>query len=97
MRRLLFLLVLPMLLLPCWSQPLPGSLKHSIVIDTDCGIDDMRAISILLAAKDIKISAILLSDGSLPPGEGYLKIKQLLHTFGKDSIPGRKRNGQSGD
>ncbi len=87
MRRVLFLLVLPLLLLPCWSQPLPGRLKYSIVIDTDCGIDDMRAISILLAAKDIKISAILLSDGSLPPGEGYLKIKQLLHTFGKDSIP----------
>jgi len=73
--------------LPCWSQPLPASLKHNIVIDTDCGIDDMRAISILLAAKDIKIGAILLSDGSLPPGEGYTKVKQLLHTFGKDSIP----------
>jgi inosine-uridine nucleoside N-ribohydrolase len=87
MRRLLFLLVLTMLLLPGWSQPLAGSLKHSIVIDTDCGIDDMRAISILLAAKDIKICAILLSDGSLPPGEGYPKVKQLLHTFGKDSIP----------
>jgi pyrimidine-specific ribonucleoside hydrolase len=87
MHRLLLLLVLPMLILQCWSQPLPGSLKHSIVIDTDCGIDDMRAISILLAAKDIKINAILLSDGTLPPGEGYEKIRQLLHTFGKDSIP----------
>jgi len=76
-----------MLFLPCWSQPLPGSLKHNIVIDTDCGIDDMRAISILLAAKGIKISAILLSDGSLPPETGYKKLKQLLHTFGRDSIP----------
>ncbi len=89
------LLVLPMLFLPCWSQPLPGSLKHSIVIDTDCGIDDMRAISILLAAKDIKICAILLSDGSLSPGEGYIKVKQLLHTFGKDSIPVGKGRANS--
>jgi pyrimidine-specific ribonucleoside hydrolase len=87
MLRILVLLVLPLLVLPCWSQPLPGSLKQNIVIDTDCGFDDMRAISILLAAKDIKISAFLLSDGSLPPGEGYIKVKQLLHTYGKDTIP----------
>jgi inosine-uridine nucleoside N-ribohydrolase len=87
MQRIILLLFLPLVLLPCWSQPLPVSLKHNIVIDTDCGIDDMRAISILLAVKDIKISAILLSDGSLPPDEGYEKLKQLLHTFGKDSIP----------
>lgn len=87
MPRIVFLLVFPLLLLPCLSQPLPSSLKHNIVIDTDCGIDDMRAISILLAAKDVRIMAILLSDGSLPPAEGYKKIKQLLHTFGKDSVP----------
>jgi pyrimidine-specific ribonucleoside hydrolase len=87
MPRLFFLLVLPMFLLPCLSQPLPASVKLTVVIDTDCGIDDMRAISLLLAAKDINISAILLSDGSLPPGEGYEKIRQLLHRFGKDAIP----------
>ncbi len=87
MLRLFFLLVLSMWLLSGWSQPLPASLKHNIVIDTDCGIDDMRAIGILLAVKDIKINAILVSDGSLPPDEGYEKIRQLLHTFGKDSIP----------
>lgn len=87
MRRLVFLVLLPVILIPCRSQPLPSSLHHNIVIDTDCGIDDMRAISILLAAKEITVSAILLSDGSLPPDEGYTKIKQLLHTFCKDSIP----------
>ena len=29
------------------AQPLPVKLKHSVIIDTDCGIDDMRAISLL--------------------------------------------------
>ena len=32
-----------------WSQPLPVKLNHTIIIDTDCAIDDMRAISFLLA------------------------------------------------
>jgi inosine-uridine nucleoside N-ribohydrolase/formylmethanofuran dehydrogenase subunit E len=69
------------------AQPLQVKLKHSVIIDTDCAIDDMRAISILLARSEITIKAILLSDGSLPPGEGAEKIGSLLHEFRADSIP----------
>jgi inosine-uridine nucleoside N-ribohydrolase/formylmethanofuran dehydrogenase subunit E len=70
-----------------WAQPLPVKLKHAIIIDTDCGIDDMRAISLLLARPEITIKAILVSDGSLPPPEGAEKVGSLLHDFGRDSIP----------
>jgi pyrimidine-specific ribonucleoside hydrolase len=47
----------------------------------------MRAISILLSLPNITIKAIMVSDGSLPPDEGALKVKSLLHEFHADTIP----------
>jgi inosine-uridine nucleoside N-ribohydrolase/formylmethanofuran dehydrogenase subunit E len=69
------------------AQPLPVKLKHSVIIDTDCGIDDMRAISYLLARPEVTIKGILLSDGSLTPAEGADKIGSLLSEFRSDAIP----------
>ena len=70
-----------------WAQPLPVKLKHTIIIDTDCAIDDMRAISLLLSRPEITIKAILLSDGSLSPKEGAGKINSLLKELNVDNIP----------
>src|SRR5512140_1702183 len=70
-----------------WAQPLPVKLKHAIIIDTDCAIDDMRAISLLLVRPEITIKAIILSDGSLSPVEGAEKVKSLLKGFHADNIP----------
>jgi hypothetical protein len=61
-----------------WSKPLPVETRHTVVIDTDCAIDDMRAISLLLARPEVVIKGILISDGSLPPDVGYDKIRALL-------------------
>ncbi len=47
----------------------------------------MRAISLLLSRPEITIKAILLSDGSLPPAEGAIKIHSLLKEFDSDNIP----------
>ncbi|TAL61031.1 MAG: hypothetical protein EPN88_15130 [Bacteroidetes bacterium] len=69
------------------SQPIPAKLNHTIIIDSDGAIDDMRAISLLLARPEITIKAILLSDGSLPPDEGAEKVSSLLHEFDSDTIP----------
>ena len=44
------------------AQPLHVNKSHSVIIDTDCAIDDMRAISLLLDRPEITIKAILLSD-----------------------------------
>jgi pyrimidine-specific ribonucleoside hydrolase len=70
-----------------WAQPLPVKLKHTVIIDTDCAVDDMRAISLLLTRPEITIKAILLSDGSLSPVESAGKVLSLLHEFSQDSIP----------
>ena len=69
------------------SQPLQVKLNHTIIIDTDCAVDDMRAISLLLSRPEITIKAILLSDGSLPPNEGTGKIYSLLNEFDFENIP----------
>jgi inosine-uridine nucleoside N-ribohydrolase/formylmethanofuran dehydrogenase subunit E len=69
------------------SQPLPVKLKHTIIIDTDCAIDDLRAISLLLSRPEITVKAILSSDGSLPPAEGAIRIHSLLKEFNADNIP----------
>jgi len=47
----------------------------------------MRAISLLLSRPEITIKAIILSDGSLTPGEGAIKIHSLLKEFNFDNIP----------
>ncbi|NJK86925.1 MAG: hypothetical protein HC906_14040 [Bacteroidales bacterium] len=63
-------------------QPLP-----SLIIDTDCAIDDFRALSLLLSVPEIEIYAIIASEGTLMPDEGAKKISALLHKLGKESIP----------
>ena len=67
MRKLFILFSLLLLSTTIRAQPLPVKLNHTIIIDTDCAIDDMRAISMLLSRPEITIKAIVLSDGSLSP------------------------------
>lgn len=63
----------------------PGTLK-TVIIDTDCGLDDLWALSILLSRPEIQIKAVIVSEGCLSPAEGALKVAALLHTFNADSI-----------
>jgi pyrimidine-specific ribonucleoside hydrolase len=87
MRKILILISILLFSKSILAQPLPVKLKHTIIIDTDCAIDDMRAISLLLNRPEITIKAILLSDGSLSPSEGAGKINSLLKEFNSDNIP----------
>jgi pyrimidine-specific ribonucleoside hydrolase len=87
MRKIVVSLIVTFLSSALWSQPIPIKLRHTIIIDSDCGIDDMRAISLWLARPEITIKAILSSDGSLPPADGAEKICSLLSENGRDNIP----------
>ena len=86
MRKIFILISILLFSQTFWAQPLPVKLKHTIIIDTDCAIDDMRAISLLLSRPEITIKAILLSDGSLSPNEGAVKINSLLGEFNIGNI-----------
>jgi inosine-uridine nucleoside N-ribohydrolase/formylmethanofuran dehydrogenase subunit E len=87
MRKITVWLIFCFFITNILAQPLPVNLKHSVVIDTDCGIDDMRAISYLLSRPEITVKGILLSDGSLSPTDGAEKIGSLLYEFKTEGIP----------
>jgi inosine-uridine nucleoside N-ribohydrolase/formylmethanofuran dehydrogenase subunit E len=69
------------------SQPLPAKTSHSVIIDTDGAIDDLRAISCLLSRPEITVKAILTSDGSVAPEDGAKKAASLTAEFGNPEIP----------
>lgn len=87
MKKYYFIFILFFSIISVHGNPLHSHYKHTIIIDTDCAIDDMRAISLLLSLPNITIKGIMVSNGSLPPKEGVLKVKSLLHEFNRDSIP----------
>lgn len=67
------------LLLSCILFPLilgahPWKPSHYVIIDTDGGVDDMKAITLMLASPDIRVLGIIASPGSLTADETYVKI-----------------------
>jgi pyrimidine-specific ribonucleoside hydrolase len=58
-----------------------------VIVDTDCGIDDQRALAMLLTNKFINVEAIVTSDGNMDPVEGVTKIKAMLKELNFENIP----------
>jgi len=65
----------------------PWKPSHYVIIDTDGGIDDMRAITLMLASPDIRVLAITVSPGVLSSYDVYLKVKSLLNACHHEGIP----------
>ena len=65
----------------------PWKPRHYVIIDTDAGIDDMKAITMLLASPDVRVLAVSISPGALNAQAGYKKIKSLLNSFYHEGIP----------
>jgi pyrimidine-specific ribonucleoside hydrolase len=59
---------------------------HKIFIDTDAGLDDLRAICLLLASDELEILGITTSDGMCDPQTGYQKVCSLLQSLGHEGI-----------
>lgn len=64
-----------------------NGLNEKIIIDTDCGMDDFHAINFLLSQPEIEISAIIVSEGTLKPEDGVVRIRSLLKEWNTDLIP----------
>ena len=58
-----------------------------VIIDTDCGLDDARAISYLLERNEVEVKAIVASEGNVTVDDAVSKITSLLGEFNKSSIP----------
>ena len=65
----------------------PGKADLQVIIDTDCGSDDLRAICLMLASPRFNIHAVSTSDGAVSPEKGAIKVRSLLNSFYHEGIP----------
>ena len=96
MRSILVFLFTLLLLQPVQSH---YKARYHVIVDSDGGIDDFRAICMMLASPEIEIIAITAVDGILSPEETAGRITSLLKHFGHEGIPvglGKSIRGKSG-
>ena len=62
-------------------------LSRPVIVDTDMGLDDIRAVFALLADSTISIDAFVTVGGSAAPGKGADNLAGLLEACGSASIP----------
>ncbi len=65
----------------------PWKPAHYVIIDTDAGIDDIRAVSMMLASPNVRVMAIIASGGALDADKAYIKIRSLLNTYHHYGVP----------
>ena len=63
-----------------------GKAKYHVIIDTDAALDDMRAISMMLASNEFEVLAITTCDGLLSADDGLKKVRALLKTYGHEGV-----------
>jgi len=85
MKRSIIILFALYLSLPLLSHPWKPA--HYVIIDTDGGIDDIRAINLFLASPNVRVLAITVSSGSLSANNAYLKVKSLLNSCFHEGLP----------
>lgn len=85
MKRILFILLGLAINLSLFSHPWKPN--HYVIIDTDGGIDDMRAITMLLSSPDVRVLAVIVSPGVLNTGSAYIKVQSLLNSFHHEGLP----------
>jgi inosine-uridine nucleoside N-ribohydrolase len=91
MKRLLFALFILIFAQAINAHPWKPS--HYVIIDTDGGVDDLKAITLMLASPDIRVLAITVSPGVLGTENAFKKVKSLLNSFHHEGIPvGINRN-----
>jgi pyrimidine-specific ribonucleoside hydrolase len=82
-----FLIIMPALFLDGHTYKVP------MIVDTDMGLDDLRALVMLFNSDMADIRLIVTSDGNLSPEKGIENLNRLLKYLKQEKIPtvmGRK-------
>jgi pyrimidine-specific ribonucleoside hydrolase len=58
-----------------------------VIIDTDCGHDDLTAIAFLLARRDVHIEAVTIANGLAHVQAGAANVARLLALGGRGNVP----------
>jgi len=85
MKRFYFIISTLFICINLFSHPWKPS--HYVIVDTDGGIDDIRAISMLLASPDVRVLAVIVSPGVLSGDNAYIKVRSLLNSYFHEGIP----------
>ncbi|MFA5817299.1 MAG: nucleoside hydrolase [Bacteroidales bacterium] len=86
----LFIRIIPVLFLTLIAPLVyshSGKPKYHVIIDTDASIDDLRAVTTLLACNDIRVLGIIGSQGTLSAKSAADKVSSLLAYFHHEGIP----------
>lgn len=65
----------------------PWKPRYYVIIDTDGGVDDRKAICLLLASPDVRILAITVSDGFHKSPEAYKIVRTMLDSLWHEGLP----------
>ncbi|MDY6801380.1 MAG: nucleoside hydrolase [Bacteroidota bacterium] len=95
MKKVLTIIISLFLFFP-HTKAHPWKPDHYVIIDTDCGLDDFRAIRLMLESSNIRILAITTSNGVINAKDGYYKVKNLLQaTYHEGILVGANKNSES--
>lgn len=61
--------------------------KYHVIVDMDGGMDDFRALCMMLASPEIEVMAITTVTGTHDPAETVARVSALLERFGHQGIP----------
>jgi formylmethanofuran dehydrogenase subunit E len=65
----------------------PWKPRYYVIIDTDGGIDDQKAICMLLASPDVRILAITVSDGFHKSAEAFSIVRSMVDDLWHEGLP----------
>ena len=65
----------------------PWKPSHYVIIDTDGGADDLKAINMFLASPDVRVLAIIASGGTIDAPFTWVKVRSMLNSFHHEGVP----------
>lgn len=85
MKKVFLVSIILILSISAFSHPWKPA--HYVIIDTDGGVDDMKALTMFLASPNVRVLALTVSPGVLTAEKAYIKVKSLLNSFHHEGIP----------
>lgn len=85
MKRTILAFLLLLLIIPAGAHPWKP--RHYVIIDSDGGVDDLKAICLLMASPDVRILAITASDGYHKAPVAFDKIRTMVDSLWHGGLP----------
>ena len=65
----------------------PWKPRHYVIADTDGGLDDLKALCMLLVSPDVRVLAVTVSDGYHKSPEAYKIVRSMLDSLWHEGLP----------